>query len=124
VDNLQIALLHNGLSIAIKPYGTGPLYHFVHDLRDRQLGLDSLKHSHQPKAPDQPNRLANDFRGHFAGSIGPICKDDRYLDNSEVLPPGSEAHFDLEGIPIGANLIEIDSLKHPAAKALESAGRI
>ena len=51
-------------------------------------------------------------------------ENDRYLSNAESALPRSEAHLDLEGVAVGAHLIERNRHQHFAPETLEAAGRV
>ena len=56
--------------------------------------------------------------------MNPIAKDDRDLGHGEPVGQGPIGQLDLEGVPLGADGVEVDRLEHLPAEALEAAGQI
>ena len=52
------------------------------------------------KAPNHPDRLANDLPGHLARTLGAVNENDRDLDDPEALSPDPEVHLDLKRVTV------------------------
>src|ERR1051325_7527614 len=83
-------------------------------------GNEPPRRRHQSQPPHHPDGLPHDGRRHLARSLRPVDEDDRDLANAEALLPSAEAHFDLKGIAIGTDAVEVDCCQHGPAKALEA----
>lgn len=61
---------------------------------------------------------------HLGHSLYPLGKDDRHLHDLEAQLSSGKFHFDLEGIPCEAYLVEVYRLQHTPPEAYEAGGRI
>src|SRR5689334_1035161 len=74
--------------------------------------------------PDHQHCFSYDRFTHLTRPGMAVDKDDRDLLDLESLSPGTEVHFDLEGITVGADIVEIDRLEHSTAKTLKTTCRV
>src|SRR5271154_5478488 len=97
--------------------------------RTRMTRHPSLSHRPTGALPEaqarhQPHGLSGDPPGHLALAALAIAKDDRHLHHAKARLGGTVGELDLEGVPLGANPVEVDRLEHLAAKALEAARQV
>ena len=67
-------------------------------------------------APAHPQHAENGFfddaAGHFGNAFYPVGKRDRYFYDLEAQAAGGVLHFDLEGIPDGPDLTQVDGFQY------------
>src|SRR5512132_479511 len=78
----------------------------------------------QPHGRDLPHGLEHDRLAHLRAADLPVDEDDRDLDDAEVSPERHVGRFDLEGVALRVDHVQIDRLEHDAAVALEAAGQV
>jgi hypothetical protein len=78
----------------------------------------------KPETPDHEKGFADDATGHLGCALVSIGKDDGNFDDAHTLAPEPMGHFDLEAVPIGSDLSEIDGFESAPPKTFESAGWI
>jgi glycosyltransferase involved in cell wall biosynthesis len=82
---------------------------------------DQIPEAERPYAPD---RLPYDASRHLGLPQIAVREDDRDLAQGKAVAPCTQAHLDLEGVPFGADSIEIDGFENGAAETLEATGGV
>ena len=82
--------------------------------------FDLTKHCSESEFHHAEEGFAEDTAAHFAATQLAVDKDHGHFCHLESQFVCSEFHFDLEGIPLEADSIEVDSFQYLAAIALES----
>src|SRR5437773_34836 len=84
----------------------------------------STRESPEPHERHLPHRLEHDRPAHLRVSLLAVAERDRHLDDAEAGPRCAVGRFDLEGVALGVDRVEVDRLEHAAAEALEAAGEV
>lgn len=80
---------------------------------------EAAEHRTKAQLPDLPRGFPDDGLAHLGPALGALGEDDGHFVNPESFLPGNEVHFDLEGVSIRANTIQVNRFKHLAAEAFE-----